>query len=562
MNALAAVFAGLALFITGMNIMGDGLQTASGAGLRRTLERATRRRSSGLATGAVLGLLIQSSAGTVMLASFISAGLLTFVQSIPVMLGINIGTTLSMLVISFHLGDACWLAIAAGLLLKAIHPEGRPGASGLSIFGFGLIFLGLNIMSDAIRPFRGELANLLIFTDGSTLSGLLTGVLLATLITAIIQSSGAVIGMVFALISAGVITGLHQAWPIILGANIGTCATALLGSIGAPAAARRSAVAHLTFNLFSAAAGIAAAPLVFRYIPHLVPVSASAPPAALHQALIHQCAVANTLKMLFTALLALPFTRLLAGVVSTITPDRGTPPPPSLLNSELLTTPEDALQAVLQELCRLTGICRESLHGQSRLYLMHDARQAAFSKASEETLDTLKPAMHDYLKVIAHGPLSRRQAILLTLLYTGIDHLERISDHIARMAEISAMQHRQPAARFTPATLDVFLELNHKGCTVLTRLQQALASSPENHQHAAAQVLVAREQYMLSAVSEEAQVAKDLSSGRIAPVAALYRSAYLSHLNRIVKHARALAMDAEASDFHIKTRKLGRSAAH
>jgi len=558
MIALATVFAGLAVFISGMNTMSRGLQSAAGGGLRRTLERATRRRATGLMLGTTLGFLIQSSAGSVMLVGFISAGLLTLAQAIPVVLGINIGTTLSMILISFRLGDACWAAIAAGVLIKALRPQSRAGAIGLALFGFGLIFLGLTIMSDAIRPYRADLAPLLQLADGTTVAGMLGGVLVATLVTAVIQSSGAVIGMVFALIAAGVITNLEQAWPIIIGANVGTCATALLGSIGAGGAARRSALAHLLFNLFSAAAGIAAAPLIYRTIPLLRPVAPGAAADLVRQALIQQCAIANAVKMIVTALAALPFTPLLATAVTRLTP-RGAPlRTPSLLDTDLLGHPEDALQAALLELSRLCGICRDSIHRQARLYLAPDAHRHAAIRADEAVLDTLKLAMHDYLNTLAAHPLSRRQGILLALLYTDIDHLERIGDHIARMAELSRVQGRQPAARFIPETLDAFLDLNRKACTVLTRLQQALAADTDTRTAAAEAVITARDRYMEAASRQRTRIAADLSSGQSTPAAVLYRNTYLSHLNRIVKHAKVLAQDARDQDFHIKPSKLGR----
>jgi len=557
MIAIAAVFGGLALFIAGMNTMSRGLQVAAGRGLRRSLERATSRPWHGLLMGTGLGVLIQSSAGTVMLVGFISAGLLTLAQAIPVVLGINIGTSLSMLLISFRLGDACWAAIAAGLVIKVLRPQSRAGAIGLALFGFGLIFLGLTMMSDAIRPYRAELAPLLHYADGSTLAGMLAGVAIATAVTAVIQSSGAVIGMVFAMIAAGAMTTLEQAWPIIIGANVGTCATALLGSIGTSPAARRSAWSHLVFNLFSAAAGVAAAPLVYRYIPLLRPASAGMASDAARQALIQQCAIANALKMVITAVVALPFTPWLGRVVTHLGRGRDAGSP-SLLDTDLLDRPEAALQAGLLELSRLCGICRDSLRRQARLYLGPDARRRAAVQADEIMLDTLKLAMHDYLKALFKHPLSRRQGILLTLLYAAIDHLERISDHVARMAEVSQAHRREPSARFMPESLEAFLDLNQQACMVLTRLQQALNPGAGNCQAAAEAVIAARDRYMESAGRQRVQIASDLSSGRSTPSAVLYRNTYLAHLNRIVKHAKTLALATRDRDFHIKPAKLER----
>ncbi len=540
MIALLNILAGLALFITGMNIMSSGLQQAAGDSLRRLLERATHRPTGSLALGSALGLLIQSSAATVMLVGFISAGLMTLAQSIPVILGINIGTTLSMLMISFKLGDACWLAITTGLLIRALRPAGRTGALGITVFGFGLIFLGLNSMSDAIRPFRTDLAGLLLHTDGGTLMGLLNGVALATLITAIIQSSGAVIGMVFAMITAGAITGIEQAWPIIIGANIGTCTTALIGSIHAPPAARRSAVAHLVFNLFSAVIGIASAPLIYRFIPLLGTLSTppGADPLMLQQQLIQQCALANVLKMAVTALVALPFSPLLAAFVSRIVQGTGDVQPPSLLDRALLETPDAALQAVEQELGRITGLCRSALRQQAPLFSVRDARLISASLYHEQQLDTLKQALHSFLESLAQHPLSPSQSARIPRFYAGIDHLERISDHIARIAEISRERHRHVAGRFTPREIDTFIALNQHACTVLTRLQQALMPAMGDPDNATLQVLEACTSFDQAADAQRGCIARDLSTEQYPATAAIYRTQYLSHLSRLVKHAR------------------------
>lgn len=547
MIALAAVFAGLALFITGMNAMSEGLKVAAGAKLRHILQRTTQRHVNGLLLGSLLGFLIQSSAGTVMLVGFISAGLLTLEQAIPVVLGINVGTTLSMMLISFRLGDFCWLAILAGLALRFLRPEGRIGASGSALFGFGIIFLGLTVMSDAIRPYRSEIAPFLAHIDGASLVGMLSGVAIATAVTAIIQSSGAVIGMVFAMISAGAMTRLEQAWPIIIGANIGTCATALLGSIGASQAARRSARSHLIFNLFSALVGMVAAPLVYRYLPVLHPSGDTLSVDQARQILIQQCALANALKMLITALMALPFTSLLARAATSLSRKQDSTFSVSLLNPDWLNDPNKALTAAHGELSRLCGLCRSSLRQQAQLYLGPDSRRLAALRADEEMLDTLKIAMHDYLANLLHMTLSRTQSEQLNALHGGIDHLERISDHTARLAELSYSQQRHASARFGPETLETFLDLNQTACTVLMKLEQILSTEITEKKTLQKELIAARERYLTMAKQERQKMAKDLSETRSTPQAMLYRNTYLSHLNRIVKHARSLASDIAAS---------------
>lgn len=387
---------------------------------------------------------------------------------------------------------------------------------------------------------------------------MLIGIGVATAITAVIQSSGATIGMVFAMISAGVITRVEEAYPIILGANIGTCATAMLGSIGAPVAARRSALSHLFFNIFSAVFGIITAPLIFRYIHYTAPIQAGMNPEAVAQALIHQCANANTIKMVLSALLALPAVTMLASFVRRIAPQRGKPEEASYLDPDLLNRPEDALQAALSELIRLTRLCRKGLTSQAALFIQWDRSKARSNQEIERTLDTIKISMHDYLLDLTAHRLSRRQGILLTLLYHGVDHLERISDHLDHMSQLSTQKRHVPAARFDKNTVESLFALNRQAHQVLLSLEEAMLHQPKKKSPPIEQIMHSTEIFKEQAELERTTIGQELSGRKTTPVAALYRGAFLSDLSRIVKHARALALEMETRDFHIKKKKLGR----
>ena len=192
----------------------------------------TTRKLSGIGLGTLIATLVHSSATTVMVVGFINAGLMTLAQSIPVVLGANIGTTISMQAISFSLGKYALFAVTLGFITSMVAQNPKTRKIGLSVMGFGLLFLGMNLMSDAIKPYRDLLKPVMASISGETTRGLVLGILMSVLLTSIIQSSGATIGMAFALVQAGVLTSVEQTMPIILGAHIGTCATALLGSIG------------------------------------------------------------------------------------------------------------------------------------------------------------------------------------------------------------------------------------------------------------------------------------------------------------------------------------------
>ena len=220
---LATLMGGLALFLYGMKVLSGGLQALAGVKLRGLLGRLTRNRVASWGAGGLLGFLVHSGPGIVMVVGFVDAGLLTLGAAMPLVIGINLGTTISMQVFAFSIGPLCHVAIAVGLLLFLAGRREWVRNVGSMFVGFGLLFLGMETMSKAIIPLKdaGVFVAFLSTTDGSTAIGILTGLAASTLITAMIQSSGATIGMLFALAAAGVFTDITQAFPLVLGAHVG-----------------------------------------------------------------------------------------------------------------------------------------------------------------------------------------------------------------------------------------------------------------------------------------------------------------------------------------------------
>ena len=378
---LFQVLGGLALFIIGMNIMSDGLRIAAGNSLRTLLTKATANRFAGLALGTVLGFLIHSSAASVMFVGFINAGLMSLAQSIAPMLGTNLGTSLSMQLVSFRFTDYCYVGIALGLVLQMALPQPRAKCVGRALVGFGLLFLGMKTMSEAVAPHRDLLRQYLVGIDGHTLSGRLLGVALAFALTAIIQSSGATIGMAFALASAGVFDSLWQTYPIVVGAQIGTCATALLGSIGTGIDSRRAALGNLLTNVNNAILSIFLAPL---WIPLLQGTSAD------H---VRQIANVHTFLMLQNCLVFLPLVGPYSKLLAAIAPSKHPPPEPSRLQPELLDFPEQAIAACLAELWRISKIAAKSLRlaGQTILFAHSPADVQATASTNKPSTKSSRP---------------------------------------------------------------------------------------------------------------------------------------------------------------------------
>jgi len=549
----AALFAGLTLFLTGMSEMSKGLQEAAGKGICNILQRATAKKIRAISLGTLLGGLIHSSAASVMLIGFISAGLITFSSSVPVILGINVGTTLSMLLISFRLGDACWLAISSGFLLR-LHPRTR--SSGTALLGFGLIFLGLNIMSDAIYPFREELAPILQYSDGTSVTGMLTGVLASLLFTAIIQSSGATIGMVFAMLSAEAMTTFEQAYPLIIGANVGTCATALIGAARSTTEAKRCALTHLLFNIFATSLAMITAPIMFRLIPLTTPAAQT---GITPQILVSQSAHANVIKMMLGALLILPISPIVANAVKRILPDRKKDDIASLLDPDLIYTPEDALQAALLELHRMTELCTVRLQTIPPLLIQKQSATRLKLQETETAVSTIRESMHRFLQQLTQVPLKRRQHLMITLLYNGIDHIDRIADHIGVLAQTLYDRHRLSHADMSLETLRQLIQLNQLAVEVMKSLEQVLLPLPDDRQTAVLHTLACRDAFMKAMNEEREQIATDLANENCSPHVAIFRSRYFTELSRIVKHARALALYAQHPRFHIKQKRLQKS---
>jgi phosphate:Na+ symporter len=542
------VLGGLALFIFGMHIMTDGLKQAAGKRLRTILAKATRNGTAGITLGTSIGVLVQSSAATVMLVGFINAGLMTLAQSVPVMLGANVGTTIAMQLISFKLSAYCYFAITVGFVLQMVIANTKGKAAAKALMGFGLLFMGMSLMSETISPYREVLSPYLAHIDGKTLGGTLLGVGIATGITAIIQSSGATIGMVFAMISAGVITDLSGAYPIILGANIGTCMTALLGSIGTNIQARRSAISHLTFNVLSAIFGILTAPFFYWSMPYLT------------DDLIHQAANANMIKMVASALIVLPIYKLFARLVVLITPSRRIPPEPSFLDDSLLSRPERAIAAAIRELGRVAKICSGSLTMNAELFNGLNRRTIQAIRLNEQTINEVKLSMDDYLADMTRHYLSKRQSVLIQHVNRCMSNLERIGDHIDRIREITEARLKQEYTRFDKETLDHFFALYGAATVVLRLVIESMDPERRDFQQMAQSILSARDTYMQLSLEFKSMFNEKIATQGVgmAPIAGIYLTKYVDALDRIVKHAKTIALVESQPQFWIKRKKLRR----
>ncbi len=541
------VLGGLSLFLLGMKLMTDGLKIIAGDRMRTLLIRATQTRSKGLLMGTALGFVAHSSTATVMTVGFVNAGLLTLYSSLPLIFGANIGTSLSMQLISFHLTDYALVAVAVGgIIMLGIFPD-KIKKSGQAILGFGLIFLGMKLMGDAISPHKEMIGPWLSQMDSDTFWGMMIGILIAAGLTAFVQSSGAVIGIAFVLIEAGALERLEQVFPIVLGAHIGTCITALLGSIGTNVEARRTALANLIFNLLNVALAVILAPIILR----LIGMSSDS--------LIHQTANLHTAVMIFAVILLLPFTHWFAKGLKLMLRSREVVSLKSYLDVSLLETPESALEATISELHRCSAVCRESF-AQVRSLLDEFSRGAIQKvRLNEQSINEIKIVFQGYLGSLTKRYLSRRQALMVQALNRCIIEIERIGDHIDSLGK-KAVLHRDILSDGVDNEVQDHMRLFYESADkVLRLLEESFDLEHDSFEPFAKKIIEARGEYIKATAHSRSIVIKRISEHELSPTTGLVFSEVASAIDRIVRHCVVIASEERQPVFWIKKIKLGRS---
>lgn len=435
---------GLGLFLYGMDLMARGLQKAAGDRLRRLLEILTSKPLIGVLVGAVATMIIQSSsATTVMVVGFVNAGLMTLRQAASVIMGANIGTTATALIVSLKLTALALPAIGVGFLLMMVSKRRVSQHLGQTILGFGLLFLGVDTMGTAVAPLSDNPLFISLLTSFGR--NPLLGVLSGAVFTALIQSSSATTGLVVALASQGVID-LPASLAIVLGSNIGTCVTAMLASIGGQLNARRASITHLLFNSI----GVVLALLFFRPFADLV--------ADTHLLLERQVANAHIIFNVANTLLLLPLIGRFVSLVRRIVPgdDNAELTGPLYLDERLLGTPSIALGQATRELVRMGEIALSALDDVYYAF-SHDTHERLEAAAEKEAqINRLEKAIVHYLIKIPQTSLSKEQSERLNALISLTSDIERIGDHTENIAELAdeRIEHRLPFSDEAAEELD------------------------------------------------------------------------------------------------------------
>jgi len=429
LSFLPGLLGGVAIFLFGMNMLSEGLQKTAGEKLRHIISILTNNPLIGIFVGAIVTAVIQSSsATTVMVIGFVSAGLMTLKQSIGVIIGANIGTTVTAWLVSIDIGDLALPLAGIGFILYFFPKLKKLKYIGQIIFSFGLLFVGLNIMSDMMAPLAKSqaVADTMLNVSNNRFLGLFIG----TIFTAVIQSSSAAIAILQKLAIQTTATGeplitLSAALPILFGSNIGTTATALLASIGATVNAKRAALTHTIFNVVGS--------LIFIWFigPFEHVVSLLMGGTVMPRSMDTAIAYSHTIFNLINAVLFAPFIGLLAKFVTQIYKGKGEFEDRALVYiGDKVSSPAVGLNLAMQEMLRMGKIVQKMIACTKVVILEQNESVIQEVEKMEDTVDMLQNEILNYLsKIISQNVLSEAESVRLTGYMRMVHDLERIGDH-------------------------------------------------------------------------------------------------------------------------------------
>ena len=429
MEIVINLLGGLGLFLYGMNLMAEGLQKAAGEKLKKIVEKLTSNVVMGVIVGTVVtGIIQSSSASTVMVVGFVNAGIMTLSQAIGVIMGANIGTTVTAQLVSFKLEAVAPVSLGIGIILYLFTKKQKTKELATILLGFGILFTGMEFMKDAAQPlaeYEGFRDALIYFGNHQIL-----GILAGFAITGIIQSSSASMGMLIVLASQGLIP-LSAALPILYGDNIGTCVTSLISSIGASRNAKRAATMHLTFNvigtiLFMLILGKPISMLV----EYLDPNDAA-----------RQIANAHTIFNVVNVLILLPFAKYIVKIVLKLMPITEEESEgivrTKYLDERILQTPSIALGNTVKEVMRMGEKANKALESSIDSLLNKSIESAEKTQKYEEIVNILQKDILNYLLKLSKVPLNDEERSKVDSLFNTVNDIERVSDHADNISELS-----------------------------------------------------------------------------------------------------------------------------
>lgn len=527
---------GFGLFLFGMEFMGKGLQKAAGNKMKNLLSILTSNRLLGILVGAGVTALIQSSsATTVMVVGFVNASLMSLKQAVGVIMGANIGTTATAWIVSLGewtsflkpsvLAPIC-IVIGVSLLMFAKKSSARH--IGEILFGFGALFLGLDMMSDAAKPLRGleQVKNLFVVLGSNPILGILVG----AGVTAIIQSSSASVGILQALALAALVPW-NSAIYIILGQNIGTCVTAILSSIGASLNAKRAAAIHFLFNFIGSVIFAIIAIVLFTFVvPELGNTTIN----------VTQISVVHTIFNVLNTVLLFPFAGTLVYLAEHMVKGRRGAKEGELqhLDERMFGTPSFAVENAVKEAIRMGFIAGKNVKLSIEALFAKDSDKAQEVFEREKEINELQYSINQYLIKLSNIPLSDNESLKVSQLFHIVSDIERVGDHADNIAELAQSLIEQDSTFSDHAKRD----LENITFAGLNCFEMALKAYETSDKEIARKALSLEEQVDKMETNMRSGHLKRLVNNTCNPMAGIVFLDTISNIERISDHAANIAV--------------------
>ncbi|MEE0480065.1 MAG: Na/Pi cotransporter family protein [Acutalibacteraceae bacterium] len=457
---------GLGLFLFGIRTMGDGLENAAGAKLKRMLEVLTGNRFLAVLVGFVVTAIIQSStATTVMVVGFVNAGMMSLAQAVGVIMGANIGTTVTSLLIALNFSSVAAASVLVGVILMLASKKTVVKNLGAIFTGFGLLFLGIDMMSDSMAPLRDSAGfmNFIVTVSESPLRPLF-GIILGIVMTAVLQSSSASVGVLQTLAMQGLVPLKFSVF-VLFGQNIGTCLTALFSTVGAKKNSKRAAVIHLLFNLIGTGIFILIA-LLTPYVEWIEKLSPD--PMA-------QIAISHIVFNIVSTVVMFPFAKALVKLSCLLVPgkdDSESEMHCKFIDDRLLNTPPFAVMQVSKEVARMAKLARDNFETSAHALINRSDKDLDKVMENEEIINYLNHHITSYLVKLNALDITDSDSDYIARVFHAINDIERVGDHAINLAE--AAQHNiGEGLKFSDPARE---ELNQLCGSVVTLLERSMAA--------------------------------------------------------------------------------------
>ncbi len=457
---------GLGLFLFGIRTMGDGLENAAGAKLKRMLEVLTGNRFLAVLVGFVVTAIIQSStATTVMVVGFVNAGMMSLAQAVGVIMGANIGTTVTSLLIALNFSSVAAAAVLVGVILMLASKKTVVKNLGAIFTGFGLLFLGIDMMSDSMAPLRDSAGfmNFIVTVSESPLRPLF-GIILGIVMTAVLQSSSASVGVLQTLAMQGLVPLKFSVF-VLFGQNIGTCLTALFSTVGAKKNSKRAAVIHLLFNVIGTGIFILIA-LLTPYVEWIEKLSPD--PMA-------QIAISHIVFNIVSTVVMFPFAKVLVKLSCLLVPgkdDSESEMHCKFIDDRLLNTPPFAVMQVSKEVARMAKLARDNFETSAHALINRSDKDLDKVMENEEVINYLNHHITSYLVKLNALDITDSDSDYIARVFHAINDIERVGDHAINLAE--AAQHNiGEGLKFSDPARE---ELNQLCGSVVTLLERSMAA--------------------------------------------------------------------------------------